>query len=91
MMNLERKLFHLVQKKYDDTESVSRAALIGLSPAVNRNMIKSLTVDPSLRIKDKDGRIVPIILVTEDSRVVQLGADQKWQVLGLPEKFESFE
>ena len=91
MMNLERKLFHLVQEKYDDAESISRAALIGLSPAVNRNMINSLALDPSLRVKDKDGRIVPIILVTEDSRVIQLGADQMWQVLGLSEKFEAFE
>ena len=91
MMNLERKLFHLVQEKYDDAESISRAALIGLSSAVNRNMINSLALDPSLRVKDKDGRIVPIILVTEDSRVIQLGADQMWQVLGLSEKFEAFE
>ena len=71
MMNLERKLFHLVQEKYDDAESISRAALIGLSPAVNRNMINSLALDPCLRVKDKDGRIVPIILVTEEISIQQ--------------------
>ena len=89
-MKLERKLFRLIQNKYDESESISRTALIGLSSAVNRNMINSLASDSSLCIKVKDGRIVPIILVVDDSRGVQLGVDRMWQVFGLSEKFEEY-
>lgn len=90
-MNLADKLFNIIQAKYQGTESMSRSALIGLSSEVNADLIKLLMDDPNKRIKTRDGRVVPMILVARTEREIVQDDDQSWHIPGSEDAFDSYD
>lgn len=90
-MTLSEKLFNLVQDKYLGSESISRSALVGLSAEVNAELLQMLVDNPDKRIRTKDGRIVPLILIARPESEIVQSADQLWRIPGVDDSFGTYE
>lgn len=90
-MNLAEKLFSLIQGKYDNSENLSRVALLGLSPKINDDLIAFLASNPRKRIHDKSGRLVPLVLIVDDEKCVLHLENGTWHILGEDDVFPTHE
>ena len=88
-MSLSEKLFNLIQAKYLENESISRSALVGLSAEVNADLLQLFIDNRDKRIKTKDGRIVPVILIARPDVEIVQAADQRWYIPGVDVGFET--
>ena len=77
-MKLSEKLFSLIQEKYNNSDTLCRTALIGLSSKVNDDLIEYLIENPGKRIYDKQGRIVPLVQIVNNEKSIILLENDKW-------------
>ena len=89
-MNLSEKLFDLIQAKYQGSESISRSALVGLSSEVNADLLKLLMDNPQKRIRTRDGRVVPVVLVARLENEILQASDQTWHIPGSDSAFSTY-
>lgn len=79
-MKLVIKLFDFIQHQYDISENLRRAALVGISEDVCRDLLEYVMEDEAHRIYDKQGRIVPIIFPVDMENDIQQTKDGLWSI-----------
>ncbi len=77
-MNLSDKLIALIQEQYRTNDSLSRAALLGLSREVNEDLISSLANNPDRRIRDRFDRVVPVVFVNNENLDIFQDVNNRW-------------
>ncbi len=90
-MNLSEKLLTVIQAKYNDSGSIARSALIGMSSEVNADILSMLMSNADRRIRDKDDAIVPVVLIAPPEQEIKRSGDGLWRIPFSDDGYESEE